>query len=177
MRRRGYRDGQAGQVWPADDWSGLARRTVSLGTGALLCRLNQSSGSFACTAENLWEAARLRAGKELVRRTVEGHGQSVVQAQQSRSGALQPRWQASDCVTAQSGKTRVYLGSDGVLVPMVTAAEKDKRRQNLRAKGFKAKLSKGSGGGRGVRSGLQGTQTGGVLRPGSAADALYRDAA
>lgn len=145
LRRKSYRDRQSGQVWPADEWSGLAHRTVSLGTAALMCRLNQSSGSFAGTAQNLWEAGRLRAGKELVRRTVEGHGRAVVQAQQAGvNAALGPRWRARDCTVSEGGKTRVYLGSDGVLAPMVTAAEKEKRRKNLHAKGMKPRLSRGA---------------------------------
>jgi hypothetical protein len=142
VRRRGYQDRQAGHRWPVDEWSGLARRTVSLGAQALICRLNQSAGSFGQAAQNLWEAARLGAGKELVRRTVEGQGRAVVEARQS--GVLAPGWRAADCVESVSGRTRVYLGCDGVLVPMVTAAEKAKRKRRLRAQGKKAQLSPGA---------------------------------
>jgi hypothetical protein len=141
-------DKESGHQWPADEWSGLARRSVSLGVQALMCRLNQGTGSFALTSRNLWEAARIKAGKELVRRTVEEHGRTMVEAQ--KTGALPPAWKASDCLTAapqgaqESRVVRVYLGSDGVMAPMVTQAEKDKRRESLKAKGYKARRHKGA---------------------------------
>lgn len=148
VQRRGYMDKDSGHRWPADEWSGLARRSVSLGAQALICRLNQGAGSFALTSRNLWEAARIKAGKELVRRTVETHGRAMVESQ--KTGVLQPAWKASDCLThapqgvEESRLTRVYLGSDGVMAPIVTQAEKDKRRASLKAKGHKARRHKGA---------------------------------
>ncbi len=72
----------------------------------------------------------------------------MVEAQ--KTGALQPAWKANDCLTPappgveESRLTRVYLGSDGVMAPMVTQAEKDKRRESLKAKGYKARRHKGA---------------------------------
>jgi hypothetical protein len=42
-------------------------------------------------------------------------------------------WSAPDCRT-ESGTTRVYFGSDGVMVPLVTDAEKKARRQKSKRK-------------------------------------------
>ena len=50
---------------------------------------------------------------------------------------IQVTWQASDCTVSedQTGrKTRVYTGCDGVMVPIITEAEKVKRRDNVKAK-------------------------------------------
>jgi hypothetical protein len=50
-----------------------------------------------------------------------------------RRGLLAPDWEAADCRT-KSGTTRVYLGVDGVMVPLVTDAEKQKRRAGVKKK-------------------------------------------
>jgi hypothetical protein len=39
-----------------------------------------------------------------------------------------------DCVVEEGGPTRVMVGSDGVMVPVITEAEKQKRRANLARK-------------------------------------------
>ena len=62
---------------------------------------------------------------------VEAEGKRVLQAQ--RSGQLEVDWSASDCRT-EAGTTRVYFGSDGVTVPMITDAEKVARRQKVKEK-------------------------------------------
>ena len=62
---------------------------------------------------------------------VGGEGKRVAQAQQS--GQLPVNWSATDCRT-EAGTTRVYFGSDGVMVPLVTNAEKKARRQKIKEK-------------------------------------------
>ena len=56
---------------------------------------------------------------------MEGEGQRVGHLRQT--GVLLPTWQGSDCCTA-GGPTRVYVGVDGFMAPMVTKQEKQKRR-------------------------------------------------
>lgn len=135
LRRRVWHDAAAApgaggrSLRAADELAGLARRTVSVGARELMCRLNQSSGSFVKTAENLLHAAQLRASKEQVRQIVESQGQAVLAAQQDFT--LAPAWTAPQCKVEGTDTTRVYLGVDGVLVPMVTTAEKRKRRENV----------------------------------------------
>src|SRR5262249_56632982 len=43
-------------------------------------------------------------------------------------------WSAADCQVEGRTATRVYVGSDGVMVPPVTDAEKATRRQKLKEK-------------------------------------------
>jgi hypothetical protein len=81
---------------------------------------------FAQAAEDLKRVAGLSASKERLRQIVEG---SARQARAARDGGkLAPAWTASQA-QADDGQTRVYAGIDGVMVPTVTAPEKDKRRK------------------------------------------------
>jgi hypothetical protein len=125
-----YCPGQ-GSSTPADPFLDAAEATVSLGARALACRLNQNARSFDKAAENLGRAAQIHLSGEKLRQLVEAEGKAVLAAQ--RSGQLDLGWQASDCPT-EAGPTRVYLGSDGVKVPVVTDAEKKGRRQKVQEK-------------------------------------------
>ncbi len=58
-------------------------------------------------------------------------GAQIARAQ--KEGKLPVNWSASDCKTEAAG-TRVYFGSDGVMVPQVTDVEKKKRREKTKAK-------------------------------------------
>jgi hypothetical protein len=127
----------AGGLTPADSWLDLAEATVSLGARELACRLNQGARSFAKAADNLARAAQIRMSDELLRQVVEAEGQAVRTAQQT--GRLTISWTAADCrlkdaVGQATGPTRVYLGADGVKVPLVTEGEKVKRRTAVKQK-------------------------------------------
>ena len=64
---------------------------------------------------------------------METEGKRVAEAQ--KGGQLPIAWSAADCkVDAESATTRVYFGSDGVLVPVVTDKEKRARREKIKAK-------------------------------------------
>ncbi|MGH6793661.1 MAG: hypothetical protein ACREDH_00280, partial [Methylocella sp.] len=106
-----------------------AERAISEGVREMACRLNRGAVSFQQTAENLARAAHLSVSKETLRQLIEREGQAVLQAQ--RHGKWVPDWQAADCQTAH-GASRLYLGCDGVMVPLVTEAEKQKRRSGVR---------------------------------------------
>lgn len=97
----------------------------------MVCRLNQASPSFRKTAANLARLAQITTNAETVRQLVEAEGQAVVTAY--HRGTLKSAWQAQDC-RLPSSQTRVYLGSDGVKVPMVTESEKVTRREKQQAK-------------------------------------------
>lgn len=120
-----------GSSTPADAFVDAAEATVSLGARELACRLNQGARSFDKAAENLARAAQVRLSGEKLRQLVEAEGRAVLAAQ--RSGDFDLGWSAADCAT-EAGPTRVYLGSDGVKVPVVTDAEKRARRQKVREK-------------------------------------------
>jgi hypothetical protein len=59
-----------------------------------------------------------------------------LEAQQN--DGLAATWSAGDCVVPEEDKarkkTRVYTGCDGVMVPIITEAEKIKRRDKIKAK-------------------------------------------
>lgn len=120
-----------GSQTPVDRVLDEAERAISEGVREMACRLNRGATSFQQTAENLARAAHLTVSKETLRQLIEGEGKAVLRAQQH--GELAPDWEATDCRTA-NGKTRVYLGCDGVLVPLVTDAEKQKRRERVKEK-------------------------------------------
>src|SRR5438093_4107024 len=125
-----------GGLTPADAWLDAAEAAVSAGARELACRLNQGSRSFEKAADNLARAAQIHLSGERLRQVVQAEGRAVLQAQQS--GALAPPWTAADCRLAGAGQpadtTRVYLGADGVKVPLVTDREKKGRRQKVKQK-------------------------------------------
>src|SRR3954454_6734500 len=127
----------AGGLTPADRWLDVAEATVSLGARELACRLNQGARSFAKAQDNLARAAQISMSDELLRQVVAAEGRAVLNAQ--KAGRLTVPWTASDCRAEDAAgrpttQTRVYLGADGVKVPLVTAAEKVKRRAGVKAK-------------------------------------------
>jgi hypothetical protein len=115
----------------ADGWLDEAEATISEGVREMACRLNQGSTSFQKTAENLTRAAHLAISKEALRQLIEAEGKAVQRALQR--GELEPEWTAEECRTPE-GISRLYLGCDGVKVPLVTDAEKQARRAKIRQK-------------------------------------------
>jgi len=126
-----WHSAEEGSQTPVDQMLDEAERAISEGVREMACRLNRASSSFQQTAANLARTAHLTVGKETLRQLIEQEGQAVLKRQQR--GQLSPDWQASDCRTTGE-KTRVYLGCDGVLVPQVTDAEKQKRRTKVKDK-------------------------------------------
>lgn len=122
---------EEGSETPMDRLLDLTERTISEGAREMACRISQGTSSFLKGAENLWRTAHIRVSKETLRQLVEEEGKAVVRAM--RRGELAPEWSASDCLTAEQ-TSRVYLGCDGVKVPLVTDEEKKKRRENIRQK-------------------------------------------
>jgi hypothetical protein len=129
-RIRWHANGE-GSLTPLDGLLDRASKTFSCGVREMACRLNLCSSSFRKTAENLGRLASIEISGESVRKLVEGEGKRA--ADQMRRGKLDPGWKASDCV-ADEGKTRVYVGCDGVKVPLVTDQEKRKRRTTIKKK-------------------------------------------
>jgi hypothetical protein len=108
-----------------------AELTISEGVREMACRLNQDASSFRKTADNLSRTAHVCISKESLRQLVEGEGKAVLRSLQRSQ--LCPAWSARDCTTEQ-GTRRVYIGCDGVKVPLVTDGEKQKRRKAIRQK-------------------------------------------
>jgi hypothetical protein len=122
---------QEGSDTVADGWLDEAEATISEGVREMACRLNQGSTSFEKTAGNLARAAHLSISKEALRQLVEGEGKAVLKALQR--GELEPEWTAEECRTPED-VSRLYVGCDGVNVPLVTEEEKQKRRAKVREK-------------------------------------------
>ena len=129
-RRRWYSPGE-GTSTPLDSWLDTIESSISLGVREMACRLNGDGKNFDKAAANLARTAQVQVSGETLRGLVETEGKHVVRAQ--RSAQLPVGWSASDCQTPEE-TTRVYFGSDGVTVPLVTDVEKKARRQKIKQK-------------------------------------------
>ena len=135
LRRRWWYAAQAGSIAPADEILDRSGATITPGALELACRENLSATSFARAAANLARTAQLTLSGEQLRKEVEAAGRRVMEAQET--GRIDTAWKAEDCRLPgeKEGKTtRVYTGCDGVMVPVITEAEKLKRRAAIKAK-------------------------------------------
>lgn len=128
LRRRRYHSACDGSSTPSDDLLDALHATISLATRELCNQLNRASRSFKMTAENLKKSAQLSLSHETVREVVEQEGKAVLEL--ARRGELAPTWHARQCQLAD-GQSRVYLSSDGFMVPTITAEEKQARRRKV----------------------------------------------
>ena len=103
---------------------------MSVGAREIACRLNGDGKNFDKAAENLARAAQIFTSGETLRVLVENEGRQVLKMQQSCT--LPVNWSAADCKAEPEAPSRIYLGSDGVMVPLVTDVEKKKRRQKIK---------------------------------------------
>jgi hypothetical protein len=137
LSRRRYAAPGVGSSYPLDSWLDRTEDSLSLGLRELACRLNLASRNFDKAAENLGRAAQVHLSGEFLRQVVESEGRAVQAAAQS--GKLPLDWTARDCPALDkegepTERSRLYLGSDGVMVAHVTDAEKRTRRQRTKAK-------------------------------------------
>jgi len=137
VNRRHYHLAGRGSVRPMDIYLGLGDGSggpgvpgVTRSVRRVMCLLNLHSGSFDHTSQCLSEAAHLSASKELVRQVVEAEGRAVLDTQ---TRMLPTAWNVDDCKITDD-VTRMYIGCDGVKVPMITDEEKRKRREKAVAK-------------------------------------------
>jgi hypothetical protein len=137
LSRRRYAAPAAGSCYPLDLWLDRAEDSISLGLRELACRLNLAARNFDKAAANLGRAAQVYLSGEFLRQVVESEGKAVQAA--AKAGELPVDWTAGDCPALdQAGepteRSRIYLGSDGVMVPHVTDQEKRTRRDRTKAK-------------------------------------------
>jgi hypothetical protein len=135
LRRTRYYDPAGGSEAPVDVLVDQSQQLISLGVAEMACRLAIDSASFERAAGNLLRTAGLSLSEERLRQLVEHEGKLVLEAQ--RTEQLELDFTAGDCKTqGPDGQqtTRVYLGLDGVMVPVITQAEKDKRRAKAKEK-------------------------------------------
>ena len=133
--RRWWHGPQLGSVAPADAILDRDGVTITPGVVEMACRVNLSATSFVRAAAALERTAQVKLCGERLRQVVEAAGRRVLKAQQD--DAIAVAWHAEDCVVPNDAigeKTRVYTGCDGVMVPIITDAEKIKRRDKVKAK-------------------------------------------
>lgn len=112
---------------------------VTTGVREMARRLNNDAASFEKAAENLKRTAQITISAEQLRQLVQAEGQRVLAAQQAHS--IAPAFTAAEClVPGDRRKTRMYAGVDGVMVPIITDAEKKKRREMVVRKRRQAEL-------------------------------------
>jgi hypothetical protein len=93
----------------------------------MCCDVAISQHGFARAAAHLENLAQLRISAERLRVVTEAEGQRVLKVQAAR--LLEPVFSVENCKVKPEGPSRVYIGADGVKVPMVTTEEKHKRRK------------------------------------------------
>ena len=158
VRRTVYWSAQSGTVIPIDQWLGLTEHRFSPGVREMCCR-EALHCSFEVASDNLQRTAQLSLAGRSLREVVENQGRAVVAAQ--RKGSLRPAFTAAEC-TAQT----LITGADGVMVPLVTEEQKDKRRETESAQRTRARAVLDGRRGpaqAGQRRAVQGVQGGGVL--------------
>jgi hypothetical protein len=99
----------------------------------LCSRIGQHPQGFRKSAESLQRLAGLRVSPERLRQIVEAEGRRISAAR--AAGQVPAVWQANECRVRRGGPSRVYVGVDGVMVPMVTEGEKAKRRGTRKRRG------------------------------------------
>jgi len=130
--RRWWHAPEVGSVAPADELIDPRMSTVTVGAREMACRMNNGSVSFETAAENLARTALIKMSGEQLRQLVIAEGQAVLAAQQA--DAIPTAFRAAECVVdpqSETRLTRIYTGLDGVMVPLVTEAEKVQRRRKV----------------------------------------------
>ena len=110
-----------------DQVLGIIADQVSVGVRQMCSRVAIAQQGFRKAADHLHHLAHIRISPERLRMIVEQEGHKVLQAQSQ--DPIETSLTPENCKTAPDGPSRVYIGVDGVKVPMVTTEEKDKRRQ------------------------------------------------
>lgn len=145
LRRRRFQSNAGQSGAPVDDLIDLAANGVSLAVREMCCRIATDSGSFARAAANLSRLAQVRMSDEKLRQLAESEGRAVLAWHEHEQ--LELDFNAGKCLTDQTGDgsicSRIYVGIDGFMVPMVTDAEAGKRRENAVARRKKLKREKG----------------------------------
>lgn len=105
---------------------GIVADQVSIGVRQMCCRVGIAQIGFKRAAQHLEHLAQIRIRAERLRQVAEREGQRVSTAQSK--GQIAVSLTLEQAKVSVDGPTRIYVGADGVKVPMVTAGEKAKRR-------------------------------------------------
>lgn len=123
-RRYFWAAGQEG-VYPTDSAAGIADSRVTPGAREICCRMGMVQ-DFAQASEDTKRIAGLPICKERLRQVVEAEATVITEIR--HKSQLPASWTVPQTAPTAQGTRRGYAGVDGVMAPMVTQAEKDKRR-------------------------------------------------
>jgi hypothetical protein len=112
-----------------DRWLGIADDSISVGARELCCCVGVDC-SFKKAAAKLKKLGHIEVSLSRLRDIVEREGLAILAAR--KAGLLSPNWRAEDCRARPGTHSVVLVGGDGVMVPVITAAEKAKRRAGRR---------------------------------------------
>ena len=116
-----------------DDLIDWTQQSVSLAVREMCCRIAADAASFQRAAANLARVGQFQLSDELLRQVVESEGRAVLAWQDQEQLALD--FEAGRCTTAVTADgqpvTRVYVGIDGFMLPMVTDVEAGRRFEKL----------------------------------------------
>lgn len=148
LYRRWWSSSAGGSFAPADDVIDVAHQTATVGVREMAARLNNGQRGFEAVAANLKRTAQIALCGEQLRLLVEADGRQILEKQ--RSGQIPPAFQATDCkipddaqattavpprtlkqALGEAPQTRIYVGVDGVMVPVITEHEKLARRKKI----------------------------------------------
>jgi hypothetical protein len=128
-----------------DDLIDTAHQGVSLAVREMCCRIGMDAASFKRAAENLKRIGQLKLSDESLRKVVESEGRAVLRWQDHEQ--LELDFDAGQCTTDATADgqptTRVYVGVDGFMLPMVSDAEMSKRFEGWRKRRRTLKRKRG----------------------------------
>ncbi len=135
-QRRWWFGRGSGSVAPADEILDRRGATITPGVIGMACRVDLSASSFVKAAAVLERTAQVKlSGEHCGKRSKRPDAASCRRSRATPSRRRGVRRTALCRRRAkQARKTRVYTGCDGVMVPVVTEAEKVKHREKVKAK-------------------------------------------
>ena len=144
-RRRVHIAGGGGTIVPVDDLIDLTHQSISLAVREMSCRIGIDTASFLRASENLDRIGQIKLSDELLRQVVESEGRAVLAWQDQEQ--LELEFDARESVTSETidgqPASRMYVGLDGFMIPMVTQAEADKRLEKAKARRKKRPRKRG----------------------------------
>ena len=146
LRRRRFGNARGATDVVVDDLIDLAGSGVSLAVREMCCRIATDSGSFARAAANLDRLAQVRLSDEKLRQLAESEGRAVLAWHEHEQ--LEFDFDVGKCLTDQTGDgsicSRIYVGIDGFMIPMVTDAEAGRRFEKAVARRKTLKRNRGN---------------------------------
>ena len=136
---------QGGTGSLVDDLIDAAHESVSIAVREMCCRVGTDSGSFTRAAKSLWRVGELRLSDELMREIVESEGKAALIWQGRATIRLTGDAESTITTATEDGLPvrRMYVGMDGLMLPMVTEAEQVKRHQKAKVRRRKLRRKRG----------------------------------